>query len=424
MERMQGFPKMVPVRQVFPASKVVEVSDRVRECMRQVKVSRGARVAVAVGSRGISNLQQIVARVLSELIGAGAKPFIVPAMGSHGGATPEGQIELLAEYGITEKALGVPIEASMDTALIGTTEEGVDVFFSKPALASDGVVVVNRVKPHTDFVSDTLGSGILKMLVIGLGKRTGAANFHASASRHGYEHVIRASARITLEKTPVLCGIAILENQRHETSKIELLLPANMEETENRLYREAKGLMPRLPVDEIDLLIIDRLGKNISGAGMDPNVIGRSIHGYSSLLSERSSKPVVRRIFVRDLTPETHGNAVGIGMADFTTTRLVQAINQEISFLNELTALTPQSVQIPIHFQTDREVLERALESLALGDSRQAKVVRIGDTLSLERLEMSEACFEEEAGRNVEKLGPAREMEFVSGNLPGMATGG
>jgi hypothetical protein len=415
---MQGFPKMALVRQIFSPSTGVDISQRVQECMKQVKISRGARVAVAVGSRGISNLQEIVRAVLAELTAAGAKPFIVPAMGSHGGATPEGQVALLAEYGITEQALKVPIEASMDTVRIGTTEEGVDVFFSKATMASDGVVVVNRVKPHTDFVSETLGSGLLKMLVIGLGKRTGAANFHASASRHGYEQVIRASARITLQKTPVLCGIAILENQRHETAQIELALPANMEEMENRLYGEAKRLMPQLPIDDIDLLIIDRLGKNISGAGMDPNVIGRSIHGYSSLLSERGSKPTVRRIFVRELTPETHGNAVGIGMADFTTTRLVRGINQEISFINALTALTPQSVQIPIHFETDREVVERALESLALKDTRQAKVVRIADTLSLERLQMSEGCFGAGAPDTLQKLGTAVEMEFVGGNLP------
>jgi hypothetical protein len=373
-----------------------------------------------VGSRGISNLQRIVSGVVKEIKAFGATPFIVPAMGSHGGATPEGQVGLLAEYGITEEALGAGIEASMDTALIGTTPEGVKVFFSKAALQADGVVVINRVKPHTDFVSDTLGSGILKMLVIGLGKRTGAANFHASASRHGYEHVIRTSARITLKKTPVLCGIAILENQRHETARIELLLPEKLEEDETRLYREAKQLMPQLPMDDIDLLIIDRLGKNISGAGMDPNVIGRSIHGYSSLLGERGSKPVVRRIFVRDLTPETHGNAVGIGMADFTTSRLVRGINQEISFLNALTALTPQSVQIPIHFETDREVLERALESLAMADTRQARVVRIGDTLSLENLQMSEACFGGGNEGNLQKLGPAAEMDFLGGNLSPM----
>ena len=415
--RMSGFPKMVRVRQVFPKSELLDLDARVNECLRALKVTHGQRVAVAVGSRGISNLQQIVKAVLSRLKAEGAKPFIVPAMGSHGGATPEGQIELLGEYGITPSAMGVAFEASMDTATIGTTADGVDVFCSTAALKSDGILIINRVKPHTDFMSDTLGSGLLKMLVIGLGKRAGAANFHASASRHGYEHVIRTSARIVLQKAPILGGLAIVENQRHETARIDFLTAGGMEEAENKLYLEAKRLMPQLPMDDIDLLIVDRLGKNISGAGMDPNVIGRSIHGYSSLLSEKSSSPVIRRIFVRELTPETHGNAVGIGMADFTTTRLVQSIDQKVSFVNALTALTPQSVQIPIHFKTDEEVLERALESLALKDRTQAKIVRIRDTLSLGLLEVSEVCLTGAEKMDVQAEGAPAEMKFVDGNF-------
>lgn len=410
---------MVPVRQVFPPSTSIEVRTTVIRAIQKVKVSPGQRIAVAVGSRGISNLQQIVAAVLDVLQSAGAKPFIVPAMGSHGGATPEGQTELLAEYGITEKALKVPIDAAMDAVPIGQTPEGVDVFFSKPALQSDGVVVINRVKPHTDFLSDTLGSGILKMLVIGLGKRVGAANFHQCASRHGYEHVIRTSAQVTLQKAPILCGAAIVEDQRHATAKIEVLLPHEMEAAETKLYAEARRLMPQLPVGDIDLLIIDRIGKNISGAGMDPNVVGRGIHGYSSLLGDRGTRPVVRRIFVRELTPETHGNAVGIGMADFTTARLVRSMNKEITFLNALTALTPQSVQIPIHFETDKEVVEQALQTLALGDTRDAKIVRIADTLSLEHLELSEAYLKEQGNLpNVQVLGSAAPMRWTEGNLP------
>ncbi|HUR44632.1 MAG TPA: lactate racemase domain-containing protein [Candidatus Saccharimonadales bacterium] len=402
------------MRQVFPRSELVDLDARVNECLRSLKVAPGQRIAVAVGSRGISNLQQIVKGVLNRLKAAGAKPFIIPAMGSHGGATPEGQVELLGEYGITESALGVPFEASMDTATIGTTADGVEVFCSTAAMKSDGILIINRVKPHTDFMSDTLGSGLLKMLVIGLGKRAGAANFHTSASRHGYEHVIRTSARIVLQKAPILGALALVENQRHETARIDFMMADGMEEAENKLYLEAKRLMPKLPLDDIDLLIVDRLGKNISGAGMDPNVIGRSIHGYSSLLSERNSSPVIRRIFVRELTPETHGNAVGIGMADFTTTRLVQSIDQKVSFLNALTALTPQSVQIPIHFKTDQEVLERALDSLALKDRAQAKVVRIRDTLSLGLLELSEACLDSELKADA---GSPAEMEFEDGNL-------
>lgn len=415
---MQGCPKMVPVRQVFPPSEGLDVGAAVVSALRPLQISAGQRIAVAVGSRGISNLREIVAAVLDFLKDKGAKPFIVPAMGSHGGATPEGQTELLAEYGVTEAAMQVPIEASMDAACLGQTAEGVDVFFSKAALASDGVVVINRVKPHTDFLSETLGSGILKMLVIGLGKRVGAANFHVQASRHGYEQVIRSSAKLTLQKAPILGGLAIVEDQRHATAKIEWLPPQDMEGAETRLYAEARQLMPQLPVDDIDLLIIDRIGKNISGASMDPNVVGRSIHGYSSLLSDRSTRPVVRRIFVRELTPETHGNAVGIGMADFTTGRLVRSMNKEITFLNALTALTPQSVQIPIYFETDQEVLERALQTLALPDTSQAKVVRIADTLSLEYLELSEAYFREERKlANVQTLGPAAPIRWLEGNL-------
>jgi hypothetical protein len=389
----------------------------------RARLKPGAAVAVAVGSRGITNLQAIVGQVLDELRGAGAVPFIVPAMGSHGGATPEGQVELLGEYGITETRMQAPIRAAMEAERIGLTEDGVDVFFSAEALRADGVVVINRVKPHTDFQSDTLGSGLQKMLVVGLGKRVGAANYHTSASRFGYEHVIRTSARVTLSKAPILCGVAIVENQFHETARLEVVLPADLERRESELYAESRRLMPRLPFDDVDLLIVDRIGKNISGAGMDPNVIGRSIHGYSTLLGDRSFNPVIRRIIVRGLTPETHGNAVGIGLADFTTARLVRSMNHPVTALNALTALSLNSAKVPIHFETDRETIVRALESLALVQGSQAKVVRILDTLSLERLEVSEAFGEIIAQRDdLEPTGAPRAMDFdATGNLAPMS---
>jgi hypothetical protein len=389
----------------------------------RARLKPGAAVAVAVGSRGITNLQAIVGQVLDELRGAGAVPFIVPAMGSHGGATPEGQVELLGEYGITETRMQAPIRAAMEAERIGVTEDGVDVFSSAEALRADGVVVINRVKPHTDFQSDTLGSGLQKMLVVGLGKRVGAANYHTSASRFGYEHVIRTSARVTLSKAPILCGVAIVENQFHETARLEVVLPADLERRESELYAESRRLMPRLPFDDVDLLIVDRIGKNISGAGMDPNVIGRSIHGYSTLLGDRSFNPVIRRIIVRGLTPETHGNAVGIGLADFTTARLVRSMNHPVTALNALTALSLNSAKVPIHFETDRETIVRALESLALVQGSQAKVVRILDTLSLERLEVSEAFGEIIAQRDdLEPTGAPRAMDFdATGNLAPMS---
>ena len=407
-------PRMLPVRQTFPVTPPLDIAAEIRAQMKPVlgRLRPGAKIAVAVGSRGITNLQRIVAEALQALQGAGAKPFIVPAMGSHGGATPEGQTALLADYGITEAQLGVPIRASLEVAHLGKGEEGSDVYFSEEAGRADGVVIINRVKPHTDF-GGCLGSGILKMMVVGLGKRVGAANFHACASRRGYEAVLRASARVTLRSAPILCGVAIVENQRHETAKLQVILPDEMEARELELFAQARDWMPKLPFQDLDFLIVDRLGKNISGAGMDPNVIGRGVHGYSSLLGDRSASPVIRRLLVRDLTPETHGNAIGIGMADLTTSRLVRSIDQRVTAINALTALTLQCAKIPIHFETDREAISRALDSLALGDPREARVVRIADTLSLEHLEVSEAYLGTvRARRDLVALNEPQEMSF------------
>jgi hypothetical protein len=421
-----AFPRMMLVRQKFPASTPVDIRGALKNEFAAVagRIKPGAVIAVAVGSRGISNLQAIVSAVLDLLKTAGARPFIVPAMGSHGGATPEGQTQLLAEYGITEAALGVPIHAAMESKCIGVTADGVDVFFSEVALKADGVVVVNRVKPHTDFQSDSLGSGLMKMLVVGLGKRVGAANYHVSSSRFGYEHVIRTSARITLGKVSIVCGVAIVENQLHDTARLVMVLPEDLERREGELFVEAKRLMPRLPFDEIDLLIVDRIGKNISGSGMDPNVIGRSLHGYSALLGEASGKPSVRRIFVRHLTPESHGNAVGVGLADFTTTELVRQMDARVTYLNALTALSLQGVKIPIHFETDREAVAAALQSLAMRDTTQAKVVRIQDTLAVERMVVSESYSDSVRERN--DLEVQKEPETLSfdpnGMLPAIAS--
>jgi Lactate racemase N-terminal domain len=417
---------MMLVRQKFPASAPVDIRDTLAKEFTAVagRIKPGARIAVAVGSRGISNLHAIVSSVLELLRAAGAQPFIVPAMGSHGGATPEGQKELLAEYGITEAALGVPIRAAMEARCLGTTEDGVEVFFSEEALKADGVVVVNRVKPHTDFQSDTLGSGLMKMLVVGLGKRVGAANYHISSSRFGYERVIRTSARITLRTAPILFGVAIVENQSHDTARLAVVLREDIERREGEWFVEAKRLMPRLPFDDIDLLIVDRIGKNISGSGMDPNIIGRSLHGYSALLGERNGSPSIGRIFVRDLTPESHGNAVGVGLADFTTTRLVRQMDAKVTYLNALTALSLQSVKVPIHFETDREAVAAAMESLALRDTTQAKVVRILHTLSLERVAVSESYAESVRQRkDLEVMSEPETMRFdTNGILPTSAT--
>jgi len=406
---------MLSVRQKFSLSPPVDMRATLEAEFAKVRprLQPGARIAVAVGSRGITNLQTIAAAVLDLLKTAGAEPFIIPAMGSHGGATPEGQREILSEYGVTEAQLGAPIRAAMEVERVGTTKDGIGVFSSAEALRADGIVIINRVKPHTDF-SGALGSGILKMMVVGLGKRTGAANYHTAAVRFGYEHVLRTAARVVLSSAPILCGVAIVENQLHDTAKLALLLPEEMERREEELFSEAKRLMPKLPFDDIDLLIVDRLGKNISGSGMDPNIIGRGVHGYVSHLGKDSqTTPCIRRIFVRDLTPETHGNAIGVGMADVTTTRLVHAMNSQVTFVNALTSLAVQSAKIPMHFDTDREAIGYMLNSLALRDPSQAKVVRIADTLSLERLEVSEACAElSRQNPQMERLSAPEQIKF------------
>jgi hypothetical protein len=421
-----ALPRLIPVHQHFAQAPSLDVrltiESQLESKLSDSRVAPGRRIAVAVGSRGITRLGEIVTLVVEWLRQRGAKPFIVPAMGSHGGATPRGQTEILAGYGVSEAALGLPVCASMEVERLGRTDDGVEVYFSREALGADGIVVINRVKPHTDFAG-RIGSGILKMTAIGLGKQTGASTVHAAAMSLGYEHVIRTVARRILRTAPVLAGVAILEGPRHETVKTEVLAPVEIEAREEELHAEAKLLMPRLPFDAIDLLIVDRMGKNISGTGMDPNIIGRGAHGYSTLFRDQQEValgfPVIRRIFVRELTPESHGNAIGIGLADFTTRRLVEAMDPQATSINVLTALSLHLAKTPMYFDTDREAIELSLISACLADTAAARVVRIGDTLSLERVEVSEAYTSELSQRpQLEPLTASREMAFDQcGNL-------
>jgi hypothetical protein len=410
------FPKMLAMGQSFPPSPKLDFAATLREQFTQqglrAKITPGMRIALGVGSRGITNLKEIVTAVLGVLTEAGARPFIIPAMGSHGGATPQGQIEMLASYGVTAESMGVPIEASMEVRTIGSAFDGVDVVSSVPANDADGIVVLNRVKPHTDF-RGTLGSGIQKMLVIGFGKQIGANNAHREAAHRGYEVVLREFARVILGAAPVFCGIALVEDQHHQTAALEVLRPENIVREEDRLFKMAESMLARLPFDDIDLLIIDRMGKDISGAGMDTNVIGRDIDGYiSALRSDRPVKPRVARIFVRDLTPASKGNGVGIGMADFTTSRLVKSLNLQYTYVNALTSLGLQPAKIPIYFDNDREAIQAALASLAAQDPETVRVVRIADTLNLENFQVSEACVGTTNGHSVKVAGVPKVMEF------------
>ena len=419
----QPFPRMIEVRRTFAPSPPLDLTTEIEQQFAAAgiaaKISPGMRVAVGVGSRGIANLRQIVQTTVEVLIRAGAKPFIIPAMGSHGGATPEGQSRVLAEYGITPEELGIPFEAGMEVRTIGTTTGGLDVVFSEAAFQADGIVVINRIKPHTDFHGN-LGSGIQKMLTIGLGKHAGAANAHRAAMRFGHEKVIREFAGVILKSVPVLCGVAIIEDQRHQTAEVHVIRPEDFVSEENHLLEKSRRLMPRLPMDEIDLLIVDRIGKEISGTGMDTNVIGRGILGYSATLSstvERS--PRIFRIFVRDLSTHTNGNGIGIGLADFTTTRLVRGLDLRSTYINALTSLGLPTVNIPIHFETDCETLQHALASLASEHPERLRIIRISDTLNLERMLVSESCVETILqDTSVTAAGTAQPMQFdAAGNL-------
>ena len=260
--------------------------------------------------------------------------------------------------------MGVPIDDRMDVRPDPARAKDASAwtcFFSEAALEADGIVVVNRVKPHTDF-SGSLGSGILKMITIGLGKHRGAIAAHAAASRLGHEAVIRAIARVGIRETPILCGVAIVEDRNHAIASLRVLRRNSIEKEEAQLLALARSLMPKLPFEEIDLLVIDQMGKDVSGAGIDPNIIGRHVQGYStSLLPGDGAKPRILRIFVRELTHATNGNGVGIGLAEFTTTRAVEKINRQATYINALTALAPSCAKIPIYFDTDRGCTSSAL---------------------------------------------------------------
>jgi hypothetical protein len=417
MNKPNHLPRMLPITQSYPASPKLDfptlLEQQFTETGLRQKIRPGMRLAVGVGSRGITNLKEIVTATLQVLIKAGAKPFIVPAMGSHGGATSEGQIELLASYGITQQSMGVPIEASMEVKTIGKGFGELDVVFSTPALSAEGVVVINRVKPHTDF-RGTMGSGIQKMMVIGFGKQVGANNAHRAAAHRGYEVVLREFAKTILGAAPIFCGVALVEDQHHQTAEIKVISPENIVREEGKLFEKAQSLLARLPIEDIDLLIVDRMGKDISGSGMDTNVIGRDILGYtSSLHPEGPVTPRIARIFVRDLTPASSGNGQGIGMADFTTARLVKSLNLQYMYMNALTSIGLLPAKIPIYFDNDRDAIQAALASLATPDLEQLRVVRIADTLNLDHFLASETCGAVLEGRQGVKTGAQpRAMEF------------
>jgi Lactate racemase N-terminal domain len=348
---------------------------------------KGRRVAIAIGSRGVDRIGEMAATLVGWLRARGAEPVIVPAMGSHGGATAEGQREVLAGYGVTEREVGAPIDASMEVTEVGESALGVKVVIGAAFLAADAVIVVNRVKPHTDFDSVRVGSGLLKMSVIGLGKAEGAFRAHWAAKTQGYEQVFLDVSAAVLSHLPNAYGIALVEDGSHKLGHITLLKGAEFHAREPELLKRARSWMPALPIPEVDVLIVDEIGKNISGAGMDTNIVGRGVD--TRPMANRNVE--VRAIYARGLTPESRGNAVGIGLADIVSTRLVEEMDPVSSYTNAISALTPATVRISINFRTDAECLRAALR-VAAADVNAPRIVRIRHTLALDRVVVSEAC--------------------------------
>lgn len=377
-------------------------------------VRSGERIAVTAGSRGIYRMDLILRTVIDRLKSCAAEPFIVPAMGSHAGATAEGQKEFLAGYGLTEEAMGCPILSSMETVELGVSPKGVHGFCDRHAASADGIVVVNRVKPHTGFSAD-IGSGLLKMLAIGLGKRRGAENVHGRSVDIGYEEAIRDGGLLALSKLPLRFGLAVVENHRGRTAEVKAVLPADFETADEQLLVRARELMGRLPTHFLHLLIVDVMGKDVSGTGMDPNVIGRGMQQEKRKLDA----PQILRIFVRDLTEESHGNAIGIGFADFTTDRLVAKIDREAMWTNVLVSGAPTEAHVPIHYPSDRQAIEAALRTCGTTPTEGMRVIRIRDTEHIETMLVSESVFEELQDRDdVERLTEPQEMTFdEDGNL-------
>ena len=413
---MLHFPKIVQVEQSIDTQHLVDYSATLRSELEAVGLTRsikkGMRVAITAGSRGIAHIPEILAIIVDEVKKAEGQPFLFPAMGSHGGATAEGQMEILNALGITEKATHAPILATAETKMIGTLDNGEPVYIDKYAAEADGIIVVNRVKANTDF-KDEIESGLMKMMSVGMGKQKGSRMVFWHG-REGYHKTLKEVARLILEKTPILLGVGIVENAAGETAVIKAIPPAQIEEEEKKLLRIAKSMEPGIPLKQIHVLAIKEIGKDISGTGMDTNVVGRfwlSGEAFPEL-------PEINRIVVLDLTDRSHGNAVGIGLADFTTRRLFKKTDLYTVYLNALNAGSPETAKLPIVLSDDRTAIWAALNTCGPVEPESAKLVIIRNTMKLNQFHISEALIPDAKRANLKIIGEPQEMEFdLLGNL-------
>lgn len=383
-------PKMAKVKVIFENNMIEDLGRELGAKLQQEHIQEtikpGMKIAIAVGSRGLDRIVELTAVTVKALKDAGAEPFIVPSMGSHGGATAEGQREVLAHLGVTEASVGCEIRSSMEVVKLGELPNGLPVYLDKYAAAADGIVVINRVKPHTAF-RGPVESGIMKMISIGLGKQRGAEACHQLGFKYMAENV-PAMARMIMDQKPVLFGVATVENAFDKVAVVEVLTPEEIIEKEPDLQMKAKELLPKLFFDQLEVLVIDEIGKNISGDGMDPNITGRYPTPYAH------GGPDVNKMVVLDLTPQTEGNANGVGTADFTTQRLVDKMDLEVTYANGLTSTVVAPTKIATTLPNDREAIQAAIKTSNVLDFNQAKMVRIKNTLVLSEIEVSEALFE------------------------------
>ncbi|MDQ7848709.1 MAG: lactate racemase domain-containing protein [Armatimonadota bacterium] len=404
-----ALPPLVEVEQTFPRPRLADVAEAVREGLRPLMAAlRGRRIAVTAGSRGIRDIVPALQGAVQAIRDAGAEPVVLAAMGSHGGGTAEGQLRVLTHLGITAQALGAPVISSMEVVELGRTPGGYTVYLDRRAAECHGVIVLNRIKPHTAFI-DRFGSGLLKMLAIGLGKAPGAAQAHRQGAA-GIARCIEEVAGALLESGRVVAGVAMLENAYDETAAVEVLPPAEIPRREPLLYRQAQEWMPRLPVEEADVLVVREMGKNYSGTGMDPNIIGRWRH---PTIPDPPS-PRFHRIVALRLSPASAGNAQGVGLADVVTAQLAEAIDFAATYLNAITSTFLERVFLPLVAPSDRTAIQAALGSLDLPRPEKARLVLIPNTLHLERLWVSESLTPALAGRPGVTIGPPRSWKFTA----------
>lgn len=402
-------PKMVKVKQNFDATKIEDFQAALTKELNQEKIKAtvkpGMEIAIAVGSRGVDKLVDKTAITVKFLQELGAKPFIVPSMGSHGGATAEGQRQVLEHLGVTEEVVNAEIRSSMEVIKLGELPNGLPVYIDKIASEADGIVVLNRVKPHTAF-RGPVESGIMKMISIGLGKQKGAEACHQLGFKYMAEHV-PAMAKMTMEKMPILFAVATVENAFDKVAKVAVMTPDEIEDKEIELQKLAKSLLPKLFFDQIDVLVIDEIGKNISGDGMDPNITGRYPTPYAH------GGPNVTKMAVLDLTKETEGNANGVGTADFTTQRLVDKMDREVTYANGLTSTVVAPTKIATTLPNDKLVLQAAIKTCNILDFTKVKYVRIKNTLEISEIEVSESLLEHvKEHPNLELVSDLYEIEF------------